>query len=311
MLVSPHGRAPRILSLATTFAGAAAIAAAGCSAAPDAAPTGAVAEAALAAWPGPHLAQAHLYVEQINDGDQLNNHYGSPASIAYVSGVLHATTICSTFMTLLMENAYPRVVTPAVIAALTGTSDPDASQWYGGIDPTVAHGSLDGISLVPLDLAATPPTGRTMQDSKARPYLKVGDILAAEYDGTGHVATVASIASPSGPLTLSGTHVIPAVAQVTQWLVEVYDSTDTIHGSVPGSTDSRYDNDPLTSDGNDHGIGSGYFYLYEDATEGSSTHGQLVGWTWSTISATTYQLTSPSAANYRPMVIGRMTGAGL
>ena len=108
MLRSHHGCGTRLFLLATTL-GMAATVAAGCAVGPDpAGPTGEVSAAALAAWPAPHLAQAQLYIAQIAAGDQINNHYGSPASITYdASGVLHATTMCSTFLTLCLLYTSP------------------------------------------------------------------------------------------------------------------------------------------------------------------------------------------------------------
>ncbi len=250
------------------------------------------------------VAQAATYVEQINDHDQSNNKYGTPAFIDYVGGILHATTECGSFTTLLLENTYPTSVTSAVIEALTGSTSPDAASWYDAIEPSVSHHSYQGISLVPVDGAAAVPTGRTVS------YLQVGDILAAKYaipGATGHVMTVGAVTS-TGVVTLKGTHAVPNASLVEQWLLSVYDSTDTIHDPDAGSTDSRYGNDPTTSDHNNHGIGEGNIYLYSDAAPGSKTNGQLIAWTWSMVSATTYQLTDPGASLYRPMVMGRMLG---
>jgi hypothetical protein len=301
---STFPKAPWSKLFASLAGGVATLVIGGCAVAPSDDP-GTVAELVVAL--PPQVAKAATYVAQINQDDQVNNDYGWNASIEYVGGVLHATTECGSFTALLFENAYPGVVTPAVISALTGATLPDAAGWYGGIAPATARGAFQGISLGPLDAAEVTPTGRTLSD------LRVGDILAAQYvigSQTGHVMTVGAFTPPAGTVTLPA-DAIPGVSKAARWLVEVYDSTDSIHGSVTGSTDSRYHNDALNRDGNNHGIGSGYIDLYADATAGSETAGQLVGWTWSTASGSIYQMTDPSASLYRPMVIGRMSGGAL
>jgi hypothetical protein len=298
-----------------TFALALASAATGgCAIAPRESEDVGAADQALEApvW-GDHVAKAAEYVSAINPGNQVNNTYASPASLYYdESNVLHAATQCGSFTTNLLINTFPGVITTSVMQGLTGSTSPGAAQWHDGIDPSVAHSPSGGISLLPMDSAAASPTGRTMA------FLAVGDILAAKYtvgSASGHVMTAAEITPPAGAdlaVTLSGTRVIPGVATVNRWRVKVFDSTSSIHST----SDSRYQTDPSEPDGNDRGIGSGHIFLYEDATPGAPTVGQLVGWTWSTASSYTFQFTDPSgvgggSTTYRPMVIGRMSGAGL
>jgi hypothetical protein len=251
-------------------------------------------------------------VDAITVGNhQANNIYGSPASIYYdASNLLHATSECASFTTLLLINSYPNVVTASVMETLTGSQSPDAAQYYDAIDPSVSHSSANGISFVPMDSAAASPTGRTMS------YLAVGDILASKYDlspSTGHVMTVSEITVPTGSdrdVTLSGNKAIPGVAKVHRWRVRIFDSTSSPHGKTTDTTkDTRYQADASEPGGNDTGIGSGSLFLYEDAATG-----QLVGWTWSTQSGYTYQFTDTTAKDdlqkttYRRMVIGRLTG---
>ena len=285
------------------------------------------AEQAVSVWPD-HVAQAQQYVDDVV-GNEINNIYGSPASITYdASAKLHFKAECASFTTLLLENTYPGVITGNVLQTLTGISSPTAQDYYEGINPAVTHVSAGGISLSPLDAALASPTGRTLR-SGTTTYLQVGDLLASRYAQgsiTGHVMTVGQILYTPNPLLPNGdkmqladTKAIPGVTDVRRWTVRIYDSTSSVHGS----TDSRYGKDPTEYDAvdnktsNDSGVGSGTIYLYEDATSGSATYGQLVGWTWSTGSSYTYQFTNATAVDnngkttYRRMMIGRFSGTGL
>jgi hypothetical protein len=279
---------------------------------------GSIEEAITHTWPG-HLDVAAQWVTDIHP---INNHYGSPADVHYSGGTLFARTKCGSFATQLMTQSYPGIITTHLLSTLTGSTSPDAFQWYNAIDPAQSHpAGAGGVSLVPLDAGIAHPTGRTMRSAGA-PLFQAGDILAAKYplgNITGHVMIVASVNPPPAgqTITLSGTHAIPGVSLVKRWGVRVYDSTSTVHGDVSGSTDTRYHDDSSEADHNDHGFGAGDIYLYEDASPGSSAPGALVGWTWSTGSAYTYQFTNPSAhdgsgkTTYRPMIIGRFSGGGL
>jgi hypothetical protein len=270
-------------------------------------------EAITRTWPG-HL---NVAAQWVTDIQPANNFYGSPADVHYSGGTLHARTKCGSFASQLMVQSYPGVITTQVLSTLTGSTSPDAFQWYNAIDPAQSHpASTGGVSLLPLDAGLAHPTGRTLR-GVAGPLLHAGDILAAKYplgNITGHVMVIGSVTAPPAgqTLTLSGTHVIPGVSLVRQWAVRVYDSTSTVHGNASGSTDTRYHDDSGEADHNDHGLGAGDIYLYEDASSGA-----LVGWTWSTGSAYTYQFTNPNAhdgngkTTYRPMVVGRFSGGGL
>lgn len=267
-------------------------------------------------WPG----HVDVATDWLADIEPETNSYDSPASISYdVNNVLHATAECGSFTAQLVYQSYENIITTTVLSALTGSTSPGAQQWHDAIDPGQSHPNnpTDDISLLPFDDALSSPTGRTMRSSGST-LLAVGDILASKYtlgSSTGHVMTVKSFTAPpvDQSLTLTGTRVIPDVTNVKRWTVVVFDSTSSVHGS----SDSRYQNDSSESDGNDHGIGEGTIYLYEDATTGSSTLGQLVGWTWSTASSYTYQFTNTSGVDnngkttYRRMVIGRFSGGDL
>jgi hypothetical protein len=317
-ILSRVRRHARLISLAAVVLGSMA-GTAGCLAGADSEGNVDYARQALEPWPY-HVTQAQTYVNDINNGNnQINNLYGSPASITYDdAGVLHATSMCGSFTTQLLMNTYPNVITGGVMQALTGSTSPSAEQWHDSIAAPLPHASSGGISLLPMDAAAAVPTGRTMSS------FQVGDILASRYvvsGATGHVMTAGAITQPAGAdlnVTLTGTRVIPGVSTVNRWRVMIFDSTQSVHGTATGAVaDSRLGDDATESDGNDHGLGSGHIFLYEDATAGSSTIGQLVGWTWSNASSYTFQFTDANGVDnngkttYRRMVIGRMSGTGL
>lgn len=274
------------------------------------------AQAANMTWPG-HVTLGTTWLNQILPA---NNRYGSPPHIGYdQANVLHATAECGSYTAQLILQAYENTITPAVLQALTGSISPTAEQWHDAIDPSQNHPNNPsaGISLVALDHTLNISTGRTLRHEGIG-LLAVGDILAAKYsngNANGHVMTIQSVTPPTANqmIVLSGTRVIPGVSHVKRWIVNVLDATASVHGS----SDSRYQQDSDEEDGHDHGIGRGIIYLYEDATQGSGTLGQLLGWTWSSNSAYTYQFTAPEAldnkgkSTYRPMQIGRFIGAGL
>lgn len=316
MLDAVLARAPRF-SLVLALAAAVAAVGSGCAFEPDASEdVGETAQALTLTWPG-HVGTGDGWVSAILPA---NNFYDSPPSIPYdANGVLHATAECASFTTQLLLQSYDGIITTDVLTALVGSASPFAHQYHDAIDPTQNHPNnpTNGVSLLPLDSARSTPTGRTLRNGTTT-YLAVGDILASKYtngSSTGHVMTVEFISPPPAnqSLTLSDTHVIPGVTNVKRWTVTVLDSTSSVHGS----SDTRSGKDATETDGNDHGIGRGTIYLYEDATTGSATLGQLVGWTWSTGSAYTYQFTNASGVDdkgkttYRPMVIGRFSGGGL
>ena len=210
------------------------------------------------------------------------NAYAAPSAIWVASGgALHASTQCGGYVALLATATFPDV-TAGAIRALTGSRAPHSAQWHAAIGRA----------------ARTTVRGRTVGlVARAQASdLVAGDILAAAYtvgDAHGHTMVV-----ERARLDRAGVIVdIPGEPQVDRWRVEVHDSTATPHGP----TDSRWRRD---GGAHDQGIGRGEIYLFA-ATE----TGAIVGWTWSHASATVFQGTAPSAANYRPLVAGALSMA--
>lgn len=272
------------------------------------------AQASSLTWPG----HVNTGLNWVNHIVPANNFYGSSPVINWDENkVLHATSECGSFTTQLLLQSYENVITADVLTALAGSNSPSAAQWHDAIDPARIHAnaSSNGVFLHTLDHAYANPTGRTLRHAGTG-LLAVGDILAAKYvsgSATGHVMTVYSITQPGVAVSLSGTSSIPGVTMVRRWTVQVLDSTSSVHGSL----DTRYQKDRSEPDGHDHGLGLASIYLYEDASAGSASFGQLVGWTWSTASAYTFQFRNMAGIDnngkttYRPMVIGRFGGTGL
>ncbi len=257
----------------------------------------AASSAAHASWPDNHLTQAWDWTNP--NIDPANNVWGAPASITVdPDGTVHATTKCGSFMALLLEAAYPGVITEQVVKDLTNTTStisypPDALQWYTAI--ATERSSASGI--------------RFHQRTSAGSIL-AGDILAAAYTttgDTGHAMTVQSI-TPGTRTTLPADKAIPGVGAVNEYQVTVYDSTNSPHGAYASNPapDTRYKY-PLSDDG----IGSGTIVIYEDAATG-----RIVAWAWNvspTTSSYYYAFSFTPAGTYdvRPIVAGYLDGPGL
>ena len=218
---------------------------------------------------------AHLDLadQYLKDISPANNHYDSPVAIYYdAQGKLHATTKCGSFVGKLLRNAYTNV-TSTVLDNLTGSGSPNATQWYDAISDNRSYTNTTGTF--------------TLHGTRLVNAMAEGDILASSYStasgATGHVMLVDTFEMVATGL----------------WLVRVIDSTEYVHGDDPDYPDTRYAS-------GDEGIGAGFIFLYTDGNH------YLTGWTWSADkNSTIYQTTNAAAPNYRPMVIGRMTGPGL
>lgn len=245
-----------------------------------------------AVWPD-HVAQAQTYVSQIKAD---NNTYGSPAFIDYdAAGTLQATTKCSSFVTLLLKNTYPGVITDSVVVALTGSSSPYADEWFAAIQ----SGTTD------------PNSGLRLLHRSTVASMRVGDLIASSYTisgNTGHMMVLASLSLTDAQITPP--YPIPGVALVNRYQAKIYDSTQTIHGNYASNIDpdSRYHKQwNGTTWVADQGLGSGYIAIYEDAATGTP-----VAWAWNTSKTTQsfyYAVTPPpdSTLEYRPLAIGYLT----
>ncbi|MDO9106502.1 MAG: hypothetical protein Q7U57_16250 [Methylovulum sp.] len=113
----------------------------------------------------------------------------------------------------------------------------------------------------------------------------VGDVIAIKYpagmSSTGHVMLVRGMPDEI-------TAIAPIMPNTRQYTVEVYDSSQSGHGA----DDTR----KMADDTWDTGVGAGVFRLYADAMTG-----EIVGYTWSTYSNSTYYNQSE-----RHLVVGRL-----
>lgn len=119
--------------------------------------------------------------------------------------------------------------------------------------------------------------------------IEPGDILSIDATTTynGHTMVILD-----APHVLQAT-LNPVIANTTQWVVEVADSTTTGHGCSSVYPDSRGCGAGFVA-----GLGTGFMRLYTD-----NATGDLLGYTWSvTNSATAYY-----APSVRPYAIGRLT----
>jgi hypothetical protein len=224
------------------------------------------------------LALANKYLADVAVAG-ASNHYGLPASITYVNGVIHATTECAPLVRLVLVDAYASV-TGAVLKGLTGSTQPDSAQFHDAI--AAQTGFVQGTF--------------AFHACSAVSAIQPGDILAAKYTsthGSGHTMLMNTI-------TLVGSHLTGIFVGMTvnKYRVQVIDSTSTPHSGDPQYPDSR--------GATGQGIGSGYILLYENDQTGA-----LVGWTWNTKQQTPYQSFNPAGSDYRPIVAGYLAGPGI
>ena len=102
--------------------------------------------------------------------------------------------------------------------------------------------------------------------------------------------------------------VSPANASDTRWMVVIYDSTKTPHGSTPSTAatnqgvqrDSRNEF-PESSTVEDQGMGVGTVVVYTDSSTGAIT-----GWRWS-YNGNYYSQVPTTGTTTRPLIAGRVT----
>lgn len=210
----------------------------------------------LAAMAAPSFANGPDHVLWAEDlvGHLLpeNNEYASNPSYIHWLGVNGATsyenrTQCSTFLTQLLKQAYGW--DNAVFKAWFGSTSPSAALYHDAIQ---AENGFTANYLVQ--------------------NIAIGDVIAIKYPGglssTGHVMLVRNLPEEITPTA-------PIVPGTRQYIVDVYDSSQSGHGA---------DDTRKMPDGSwDSGVGAGFFRIYAD-----ETRHEIVGYSWSTYSNSTF-----------------------
>lgn len=222
---------------------------------------------------GRHVLLARKLVETVTPAA---NDYGSPAKLTWIgeNGLDHSTARakCASFLTELLKKAYA-VDFPGWL----GSTSPHAACYHDAIEVE------DGFMLI-----------ESIKD------VRVGDIVAIRYldsgcevltcgtstgcSSTGHVMLVVATPTAISPAA-------PLIAGTLQYTLEILDATSDPHGSG----DSRWKAGPGNVD--DQGVGRGKVRLYVSASDPTRP---IVGYTWSTSSASTYYTHVK-----RDLVIGR------
>lgn len=195
-----------------------------------------------------------------------DNTYGSSPSYVFWAGVGGATQY---------ENrSVCSTFVTIVLKQAYGYTNDDFQGWFGSSSPTAAayHDTIvDGIGFDRITVVSE---------------IAAGDIVAIRYpEGlpvTGHIATARGPATPRVATD-------PLVTNTFQFELPVVDSSSTGHGP----TDTR-----KLETGWHTGAGFGVMRLYADA------QAEIVGYSWSTSSASTYHDLSE-----RHLVVGRLNGS--
>ena len=213
-----------------------------------------------------HLQQARQLVETLR-GVQENVYGGGKRHIVWGTGQGAARTVCSSFVTLLLQHTYGWSV--GDVRAWLNSADPEADAYH---DAIVDRRGFERV----LRVSA----------------LRRGDFLAVKYtdhhvssngvEDTGHVMVV-----DEAPLALSDEK--PVVRDTRQYAVTVIDSSASGHGP----TDTRH----TPGGGFTGGIGRGLIRLYADHD------GRIVGYTWSDTHKSEYE-TSPARDMVAGRLIG-------
>lgn len=220
-----------------------------------------------------------------------NNDYGSPSALTWVYDPANPTaTVATAYVKCGAFAAKEFIIggglTEDDVEDLTTSKSPEAALWY---DAIVADTTVNDLSLFEV----------TMDE------LERGDLLVAKYtsgEDSGHVMLVSTVRSTTRGHDLALVPASPADSTDDKWLVVIYDSTKSPHGSNPSTNaktmgvlrDSR-NADTDAGGVEDKGVGVGTVVVYTDADDGTIT-----GWRWS-YNGTYYP---PSS---RPLVAGRLT----
>ena len=198
------------------------------------------------------------------------NVYGSGgAFISLTADNTSARTVCATYVTKIIQQTYG--TTDAAIRPFLNGSTAFAKNYFAGV-----VGQTGWVRVMAVE------------------DVRVGDIVVSMYDealdpstDTGHVMIVVNA-------TKRSSNTAPLVTETDQWEVWVTDSSASFHGPL----DTRA---PPSTEG---GIGAGVMRLYASTTQNSTTltSGEIAGWSWSTVSASTYY----GQSSTRPVVVGRL-----
>lgn len=194
--------------------------------------------------PPHHVTVALTLVEKLKDASE-NLYGGGKRHIEWEGDPCAARTVCSSFMTLLLQHTY-------------GWTSDDIRSWFGSTNPE-AFAYHDAI-------VKRKQFKRIVHVTAIRP----GDILAMKYtdhhvssngiEDTGHVMLVVGAPEEVRPSK-------PIVAGTRQYTVSVIDSSASGHG--PDDTRHR-PNGSFSG-----GIGKGVFRIY------ATDDGKIAGYTWS------------------------------
>lgn len=229
-----------------------------------------------------HWVRAMQYTMDI---DAVNNVYGPDCDIYYDDDeVLHARSKCGSYVAKVWRQSYPGLQY-SVMSSLFEWGSPNARRWYDGINEQRTHDTNNGTF------------GTVVLTSVWD--LSAGDVLVSKYQkgsSSGHVMMF-DMAARKGVLDVEQ---IPGYNEVEVFAVSILDCTSSPHGDC----DTRKGAEPDNTD--DQGIGRALIYIMADPETG-----EMVGWTWSTISSTIYQCTDSEADNYRPLIGGYIYGPGI
>ena len=216
---------------------------------------GAIAQSQGAASVPKHLEQAEQLVDNLK-GVKQNVYGGGKRHIDWDADRCAARTVCSSFVTLLLEHTYGW--SGERIKTLMGSGNPQAEDYHDAIV------SRNGFK-------------RIIHVTAIRP----GDILAVKYTGyhvttsgvedTGHVMLVDEAPTLIDDAT-------PVISGTRQYTVTVIDSSASGHGP----TDTRH----MPGGHFTGGIGRGTIRLYADSDD------KIAGYTWSNTPKSEY-LTAP------------------
>ena len=212
--------------------------------------TTALAQSSDTETPPPHLDQARQLVAKLRHARE-NVYGGGRRHIDWDASDCSARTVCSSFITLLLQHTY-------------GWKDAEIRTWLHSADPDAAPYH---------DAIVDRQRFKRILHMKA---LRPGDILAVKYtdhhvsrngvEDTGHVMLVAGLPHPEESRK--------STPGKKAFVVSIIDSSASGHG--PQDTRAKQ-NGRLTG-----GIGQGEIRLYADQED------RIIGYTWSTLASSPY-----------------------